>query len=187
MTQYEDETPVAGGHADPEAVQPQSESLMDRLRRRRAEVADAHTTRIPVPVLSDPDQNFRLKVEHRLMDRTETAKIGNRNRRTAKGDRSEFQYLVLLDVIINSTEGFWYQEGDGEDQPLENGSGQITRWEELAAFVGYDGSPPSARDALTFCFGGNEFAIGDHGFRLNSWFSNTGRDVDEEMLGELRG
>lgn len=185
MTEYEPETPVVGDLADQEAVQP--ESMMDRLRRRRAEVAEAHTTKIPVPLLSDPEQNFRLKVEHRLMDRGETAKIGMRNRRTAKGDRSEFQYLVLLDVIINSTEGFWYQEGENEDRPLENGSGPISRWEELATFLGYDGTSPTARDALTFCFGGNEFAIGDHGFALNRWFSNTGRDVDEEMLGELQG
>lgn len=188
MTEHEheiEETPVAGGLANPEAAQ--SESLMDRLRRRREEVATAHTTKIPVPLLSDPEQGFRLKIEHRLMDRAETAKIGRRNRKPAKGDQGEFQYLVLQDLIINSTEGFWFQEGDGEEQPLTNGNdAPITRWEEMARFMGYEGEPETARDALNYCFGGNEFAIGDHGFLLNRWFSNTGRNIDEEMLGELQ-
>ena len=158
-------------------------SLMEQMRARRQEIADKRTTKVPIPGYEEAGH---LKGEYRLLDRRETEAIGRRVRKQAKGNRGEFEMLVLCDVIINAAEGFYVTDG-GQEIPLTFGDDgpPITRYEELAKFLGYEGEPPNARAALYYVFGNNEFAIGGHGIVLNRWFGNTGIDVDAEFLGEV--
>lgn len=168
---------------DPESANgPQS--LMEQLRARREEVASTKETFIPVPGYEE----VGLQVQYRLMDRPEVEKIGRKLRKQGVKDRGQFQMLALVDVIIAATEGFYVQIG-GHTAPLTYGDDgpHITRWEKLAEFLGYNGDGQTARDALYWCFAGNEFAVGNHGITLNRWFGNTGSEVDAEFLGEAEG
>ena len=157
------------------------QSLMEQLRAKRQEVADTKDIKIPIPMYED----LGLQAQYRLMDRPEVEAIGKKNRNTTK-DRGQFQMNVLCDVIINACEGFYVQQG-GETIPLTDGDDgpHITRWDELAMFCGASRDQASSgRAALYFMFGGNEFAIGNHGITLNRWFGNTGAEVDADFLGE---
>jgi hypothetical protein len=167
-----------------EAVEP--ESLMEQLRLRRAEVADTKEVLLPIVGFED----FGLHVKHRLIDRIEVEDVGKRVAKQEK-DRGERMMLILIDTIILSTEGFYVQRKlDREPVQLLDEKGgtnePVTRWDQLALNLGWE--PPlgnaNARTALMFVFGGNEFAVGQHGIRLNRWLANTGLQVDEEFLGE---
>lgn len=182
MLQDED-TPVGAieNAVDPDAASgPQS--LMEQLRAQRQEVAEAKDTLIPLPGY----EPMGLQAKYRLMDRPEVEKIGKNVRKRTK-DRGEFQMMVLVAVIANACEGFYIRQG-GQTVPLKWDDDQgrhVTRWEELAKFCGAsDDQVSTAANAIYFMFGGNEFAIGNHGITLNRWFGNTGAEVDADFLGE---
>lgn len=168
---------------DPEGANgPQS--LMEQLRAKRQEVAETKETMIPLPGYEE----VGLQAKYRLMDRPEVEKIGKKIRKQGVKDRGLFQMLALVDVIINSTEGFYVHQ-DGEQVELTYGDDgpHITTWPKLAEFLGHAGEPDTARNAVYWIFGNNEFAIGNHGIVLNRWFGNTGAEVDAEFLGEAEG
>lgn len=169
--------------ADPEGANgPQT--LMEQLRAKRQEVAETKEVKIPLPGYEE----YGLQAQYRLMDRPEVEKIGKRLKKNGIKDAGQFQMLALVDVIINATEGFYIQQ-DGQTVELTNGDDgpHIQRWEQLAEFMGYQGTPETARIALYWIFGDNEFAIGNHGISLNRWFGNTGSEVNLEFLGEAGG
>jgi hypothetical protein len=156
------------------------ESLIEALRARRQEVAETTETMMPISGYEE----FGLQVKHRLLERTEVTAIGRKIIKEFKKIEDRNVHL-LYDQIIASTEGFYIQvDGDPEPVPLWDQEGQtVLRWDQLAETMGAT-NLSTARDALIFVFGGNEFAIGQHGILLNRWFTNTGINVDEEFLGE---
>jgi hypothetical protein len=101
-------------------------------------------------------------------------------------DRGERNMRILCDQIINSTTGFFFQRPfDDEPQVLEDEDGSpVELWDHLAQYLGQASSNGTARAALYFVFGNNEFAIGQYGIMLNRWMGNTAYEVDAEFLGE---
>jgi hypothetical protein len=162
-----------------EAQGPQS--LHEQLRAKRAEIADTRDTYLKIIGYEEP----LLMGKHRLMDRLEIEQIGKRVMRETK-DRGERNMRILCDQIINSTTGFFFQRPfDDEPQVLEDEDGSpVELWDHLAQYLGQTSSNGTARAALYFVFGNNEFAIGQYGIMLNRWMGNTAYEVDAEFLGE---
>lgn len=158
------------------------QSLAEQLRAKRTEIAETRDTLIPITGYNEPV----LMAKHRLMDRQEIERIGKRVVKETK-DRGERNMRILCDQIINSAVGFYFQRAtDPEPLPLEDEHGEyITRWDQLATYLGWDlAQGGTARGALYFIFGDNEFAIGQFGILLNRWMGNTSFEVDSELLGE---
>lgn len=155
-------------------------SLMEQLRAKREEIASTRDVFIPITGY----EVVGLQARYNLLERPQIVEIGNKVLKETK-DRSERQMLILIDTIIQATEGFYTQRtGDSDPVPLEDDAGNHVRlWGQLAQYLG--GQSATARDALHFVFGNNEFAIGGHGIVLNRWMGNTSIDVDSELLGEL--
>jgi hypothetical protein len=158
------------------------QSLAEQLRAKRTEIAETRDVKIPITGYTEPV----LLTQHRLMDRPEIEQIGKRVTKETK-DRGERNMRLLCDQIINSATGFYFQRPfDPEPQALEDDDGNpIARWDQLATYLGWN--PPqggTARGALYFVFGDNEFAIGQYGILLNRWMGNTAFEVDAEFLGE---
>jgi len=159
-------------------------SLADQLRARRAEIAEAKEVYLPIVGY----EQFGVVAQHRLMDRQEVERIGRKVLNEVR-DRGERNMRILLDTIINSTEGFFLQVGEDE-QPQEIldanlGDSPVISWDGFARYLGWSpNGEGDARSALYFVFGYNEFAIGQYGILLNRWMGNTGIKVDEELLGE---
>lgn len=180
----EDQEILAHEITDDDKIKPPS--LADQLKARRTEIAEAKDVMLP---LTGYEQHGVL-VKHHLMDRSEVEAIGRKVMGETR-DRAERNMRILLDVIINSTDGFFIKPEDA-DIPEEilddrNGNLPVYGWDGFAAYMGWmpiDG-PGDARSALYFVFGGNEFAVGQYGILLNRWMGNTGIKVDEELLGEV--
>jgi hypothetical protein len=162
-------------------------SLSDQMRERRAEIAEVHECFLPVTGY----EQFGLVAKHRLMDRSEVEKIARRIMHETK-DRGERNIRILLDIIINSTTGFYLQNDEMPDDPpkpiLDDRSGDspVLNWSMFAFYLGWKPSDGDgdARSAVYWIFAGNEFMIGSYGINLNRWMNNTGVKVDEEFLGE---
>ena len=108
------------------------QSLMEQLRARRDEIAETRDTFLTLPGFED--MGFLIK--HRLMSRFDIEQIGKRVSREVK-NRGERNMRILVDQIIESTSGFFYQEADvDEPTPLPplNGSPfpQVLTWSQLA-------------------------------------------------------
>lgn len=174
-----DDGPVLAGVTDNKSP----ETLMEQLRAQRQELADAKETFLTI----NGYEQFGLTVKYRLLDRVEVEKIAKRVRKITR-DRSDFNMLILIDTIINATDGFYVREmGVTDPQPLTNGDDgpQIVTWDELARFLGAsDEQAGTARNGLYFIFGNNEWMIGQQGISLQRWMNNTGLEVDNEFLGE---
>jgi hypothetical protein len=177
-TMTDDTQPLVHEVMSGEAQGPQS--LAESLRAKRQEIAETRDTLIPIIGYTDPV----LLAKHRLMDRPEIEIIGKKVSRETK-DRSERNMRLLADQIISSTVGFYFQRSfDPEPQMLEDEDGTpITQWDQLANYLGWQPGG-TARGALYFVFGDNEFAIGQFGILLNRWMGNTAFEVDQEFLGE---
>jgi hypothetical protein len=182
----DDSPTIIGISEDDEGPQ----SLQERLRVKRQEIADKHETFIQLPGFEEAG----LQVKYRLLDREDVKRI-SKNITGANGakrmDRADFQMLVLMDTIINATEGFYTEEPqDDEPQPLMESDApdadHITSWSMLSKFMDPNGvGEDRQRAALTFCFAGNDFAIGQHGINVQRWMTNTNLDVNETFLGEV--
>jgi len=160
-------------------------TLADQLRARRQEIAESKTVFLPMTGY----EQYGVVVEHRLMDRREVEKLGKKILGETR-DRGERNMRILLDTIINSTTGFYLQEEDKKPESIKddrNGDAPVLTWPGFAYYLGWDpdGGPDDTRIALEYCFGFNEFAVGQYGIMLNRWMGNTGVKVDEEFLGEM--
>jgi len=184
MTDIEDEAqPLVHEITEDETKGPQT--LADQLRLRRSEIAEAHDVLLPLTGYEE----YGVQVKHRLMDRTEVEKIGRRIMNETR-DRGERNMRILIDVIINSTRGFYLRD-DETDQVNEirddrHEGAHVMTWGMFANYLGWNpnGDEDNSRMALYWVFGGNEFMVGQYGILLNRWMSNTGLKVDEEFLGE---
>jgi hypothetical protein len=156
------------------------QSLMEQLRAKRQEIAERKDILIPLAGYEAEG----LYVKHLLLDRPRVEIIGEKVMRETK-DRGERNQLILIDLIIASTAGFFIASRltvDPEPLKHEETGELINQWDQLAIYLG--GQPTTAREAVYWIFAGNEFAVGNHGIALNRWFTNTGLDVDLDLLGE---
>jgi hypothetical protein len=177
-----DEQVLVHDITDDDNVKPPT--LADQLRARRKEIAESKTVMLPLTGYEE----HGVLVQHHLMDRVEVEVIGRKVLNETK-NRAERNMRILLDVIINSTDGFYLQpEGADPDEIRDdrNGNEPVYGWDGFARYLGWQQNvgEGDARSALYFVFGGNEFAVGQYGILLNRWMGNTGLKVDEEFLGE---
>jgi hypothetical protein len=174
-----DDTTIIGQNGDA------PQSPFEALRARRNEIAESQETFI----LLTGWEEIGLKGKYRLLDRTETEEIAKRIRKEARGNRSEFMFRVLVDTLLLSCEGFYIDKGHGAPpEPLlaEDSDEHVINFTMLAKNLGADADiVRSPRQSIAYCFGDNDFAVGQHGLVLQRWLNNTGVDVDTEFLGEL--
>jgi len=179
--EIEEQVPMIHEIADDE--QQKQPSLAEQLRARRAEIAE--TKDVLIPLIGYEEMGVTVK--HRLMERSEIEAIGRKVIQETR-DRTERNMRILLDTILNSTMGFYHQANGAPISPVINDledNRQVLNWDEFARYLGWKpGGEGDARSALYFVFAGNEFTIGQYGILLNRWMSNTGLNVDEELLGE---
>jgi hypothetical protein len=165
--------------------QPESpKSLMEQLRAKRAEIAEQKETFMAVPGYG---QELPLLVRYRHLERHDVEQIGKKVRGENLRNVNERQMRVLVDTLIAATDGFFVQEPDKEEPTQltisDDDPTPLATWTELAAWMGADDHhTQSARVALSFVFGNNEFAIGQTGLNLSRWLSNTDINVDQEFL-----
>jgi len=159
-------------------------TLMEQLRAKRAEIAEQKETFMAVPGYG---QDLPLLVRYRHIERQEVEQIGRKVRGENLRDVNERQMRVLTDTLIAATDGFFVQE-PGKIEPTQltvsdNDPTPLSSWTELAEWMGANGdSKQTARQALSFVFGHNEFAIGQVGLNLTRWLTNTDVNVDQEFL-----
>jgi len=188
MTNLEDEAqPLVHEITEDEAVQGPG-TLAEQLRLRRSEIADTHEVYLPLTGYEE----YGVQVKHRLMDRQEVEKIGRKIMNETR-DRGERNMRILLDLIINSTRGFYLKDditgvvSEIKDDRLAEAGEPVMTWGMFASYLGWtpNGDEDNSRVALFWVFGGNEFMVGQYGILLNRWMNNTGLKVDEEFLGEV--
>jgi|SRR5262252_235070 len=158
-------------------------SLADQLRAQRTALAETKEVILPLTGYEE----YNVAVKHRLIDRKEIEVIG-RKVLTETRDRSERNMRILLDTIINSTVGFYLQDGEEvrEIQDDRHNDRHVLNWDEFANYLGWQtNGEGDARTAVYWVFGFNEFMVGQYGIMLNRWMANTGMKVDEEFLGEV--
>jgi hypothetical protein len=159
----EDQQPLVHETVSGDAQGP--ESLFDALRAKRQEIADSREVYLTIPGYEDTN----LKVKHTLLERRDIEDIGRRVLRETK-NRGERNMRILMDQIIRSTEGFFIAGEDGSYDPLPSMNGDdsaVIGWDQFAEGLGehFD----TARQAVFYAFGNNEFAIADYGVKLNRW------------------
>ena len=181
MTDLHDEVPTLAGDLGEDRDGPQTP--FEALRAKRDEIASRTTVLIP---LGSAYADMGVHAKYRLLDRTETDEIAKNVRKQTK-DRNEFMYRVLVDTMIRACEGFFLKPNglldDDDAEPLKDPRGEehIKTYNQFAKEM--RGEPfQSHRAAVAYIFGDNEFAVGQHGLLLQRWFSNTGLEVDEELL-----
>jgi len=180
-----DEQPVLAADITAADDEDEPKTLADQLRLRRQEIAESRTVLLPMTGYEE----YGVVVQHRLMDRKEVEKIGRKILAETR-DRGERNMRILLDTIINSTTGFYLQELGKDPEEIKDdrkGDAPVLTWPMFAYYLGWEpnGGPDDSRSALEFCFGFNEFSIGQYGIILNRWMGNTGVKIDEEFLGEV--
>lgn len=155
----------------------------ESLRAKRDEIASRTDVLIP---LGSAYTEMGVCVKYRLLDRAETDEIAKNVRKQTK-ERNEFMYRVLVDTMLRACEGFYLKPNglvaDEDAEPLKDPRGEehIKTYNQFAKEM--RGEPfQSARAAVSYIFGDNEFAVGQHGLLLQRWFSNTGLEVDDELL-----
>jgi len=185
MTEIEEEAqPLVHEIASDEVMKPPT--LVDQLRQRRSEIADTQEVLLP---LTGYDE-YGVKVKHRLMDRAEVEKIARRIMQETK-DRGERNMRILIDMIIQSTRGFYIHDDETDlDNPIlddRNGEVPVLDWGAMANYLGWNpnGEYADMRLSVYWVFGNNEFMVGQYGIILNRWMNNTGLKIDEEFLGEV--
>lgn len=173
-------------HEITEDVNVQPPSLGSQLRARREEIAESKTVMLPLTGY----EQYGVTVQHHLIDRVQVEVIGRKVIGETR-DKAERNMRILLDVIINSTDGFYVQMDEDAPHQIQddsNGNQPLYGWNQLALYLGWDPGIDGgdSRQAVYFVFGNNEFAIGQYGILLNRWMANTGISIDEEFLGEAR-
>lgn len=161
------------------------QSPIEALRAKRDEIEAKREVYIPILGYEE----IGLKAKYRLLDRAETTDIGKRVKQQTKGKgQSEFMFRILVDTIIAACEGLYLAPmgvTDEDAEPLMNQAktDPILTYAAFAAEMRGE-SFPNHRAAVIYCFGDNEFAVGQHGLLLQRWLTDTNIDIDEELLGE---
>lgn len=149
------------------------DSMLDRLRRTRKEIADSRETELEIP-----GYDGLLVARYKLLDSKEISGFAHKVRKQP-ADRQNV--LVTADTLAASCVGFLVRE-NGELRPLGHEQDDPVCYDDrLASYLGYEAN--SAREAVLGLFGDNEISMLRHGADLGDWFSDTRSSVDEEFSG----
>jgi|SRR5215472_13993678 len=154
-------------------------NIMDRLRAvRDAQTADT-TCFIVVP-----GYKGLLKAEYCVLDSTEMTMIGRKIQRQFKED-GDRQINAIMDILIRANRGLYFVEEDGALTPIDpedNGRALTYSDPRTATFFNFESD--TARTSLLGVFQFNEMSLLAHGLKLNRWYEDTSREVDDDFLGE---
>lgn len=157
-------------------------SLQQMLQDRREKLNTTKETLVPTMLYEKP----KISIRYRLVDRREVEAVSEGAQRGAP-DQGELMVRLLIDTMVEACLGVYYQMPgmDQFDRLLDMNGAQVMTFQEFAAYLGHDGVGLSPRESVMYCFGGNEFSVGQHAILLNRWFNNTAIKLDQDMLGEL--
>jgi hypothetical protein len=180
MGETEHDLPVEAADEGP-ASSPAGSSMMDQLRRKHKELADAKTIDMSIP-----GYDGALVARYRLLDmKKELGPIQTKVQHEFK-TLPEVMLYTSIDSLIVACEGFFYFDGV-DKRPLEEGIGDglgpVKYDERLATFLGIQ--TESARNTVLQVFGGNEIAITEHYRKIAMWMQGDSRGVMDEFVGGL--
>ncbi len=154
---------------------PARQSVRDRIRARRDELAQEVTLDLLVP-----GYGGELGVRYRGIPDTEMEKFASHASKTKAGIRAG------CDLIAKSCEAVLVRPvEDGELEVLEDEKGEPIRFDErLAEYLGLDSR--SVRDTViqTFAVGGQTLAHMEHAVAIQNWMSGKLDEIDPGLLGE---
>ena len=144
-------------------------TLMEQLRRKRAEAA-SHTT----VDLAVPGYKGDIVARYQLIDvLVEGKEIQERLQRQFEKD-DDRMHFGMIDTLIAACTGLYFRNDEGQLEPIDpDGQGPAQYDHRLAAAFGYEAE--SARDALVKLFNGNNLAIRAHALRLSEWMADPSR------------
>lgn len=144
-------------------------SLIEQLRRKRAEAA-SHTT----VDLAVPGYKGDIVARYRLIDLlVEGKEIQDRMQRQFEKDDDRMQF-GMIDTLIAACIGIYFRNEEGQLEPVDpDGNGPALYDDRLAVAFGYEAE--SARDSLVKLFNGNNLAIRAHALRLSEWMADPSR------------
>jgi hypothetical protein len=165
--------------------QVEGDSLVERLRQQRREIAEEHVIELDIPGYGGD-----LFARYRLLDSKEIDNITTRAGRQYR-DKGERLIAQICDTLILSCEEFFYRD-NGKEIPVRthhsvNSEVPVRYDRNLAAFMGFEEElpePATARSVVLGVFGGNDIAAAAHNAQLAQWMMRMGREIDLE-LGEL--
>lgn len=177
-TMTDDEQPITAVDLAEQQVEP--DSVVDLLRRKREEVADAKTVDIAVPGYNNSPPI--LLIRYHLIDGPTMDRIGRKIMRQTK-DKWSRQVFAAIDTMIEAIEGFYVDMQDGSEvRPLTlHGDPVTTFGPELQEVLQLEAQ--TARETVQELFNHNDVALASHNVQLSRWMGNTTGEVDEEFLG----
>lgn len=153
--------------------------MLDSIREKRARLAAATTTEIPVL-----GYNGELVVKYRLCDPlVEGKEIGNRVHEQFGGDdlESERIYYLYVDSLIAACVGI-FARVNGDLVSVDEGGEMVDYGDpRLGEFLGF--TAETARQAVLEVFGGNKIAVSQHARELQLWMGNPTGDLNRSTLG----
>jgi hypothetical protein len=163
----------------PEPTSNEQRTIMDRLRAQR----DAQTQDVTC-FITVPGYKGLMKAEYSVLDSTEMTMIGRKIQRQYKDD-GDRQINAIMDILIRANQGLYYVEEDNSLTHIDpdNSGDPLTYGDpRTAEYFGFDSE--TARGSLLGVFQFNEMSLLAHGLKLNRWYEDTSKDVDETFLGE---
>jgi hypothetical protein len=183
MSNLEDVDDVALVGAFDELEPPKQESVIDRLRNKRREVAEDHFKDIDVPGYSG-----ELFCRYNLLESKDLRSIGELIRKTIR-NREEQAIAAGCDTLIKACQEFWVRDNGREipvkellDPPRPDFPVRYDIY--LAEFLGYKEhlpDPPTPRSVVLGLFGGNEISMATHNADLARWMMGRGTELDDEL------
>jgi hypothetical protein len=142
------------------------QSMMDKLRARRAALAGEYTVRMPLPGFDG-----MLLAEYKKLSYDTTRNIVKRAT-DSKNPRADL--YGQMDILINACIGIYANDGTfiagGYDR-------------DLAAFFELDGDVVTARQVVQAVIQ-NDLAIPAHHADLMAWMQDSDQQVNEKLQGE---
>ena len=154
-------------------------TIMDRLRAQRDE-----QTRDVTCFITVPGYKGLMKAEYNVLDSTEMTMIGRKIQRQYKDD-GDRQINAIMDILIRANQGLYFVEEDGGLTAIDpDEAGYPLKYSDprTAQYFGFESA--TARQSLLGVFQHNEMSLLAHGMKLNRWYEDTSKDVDEGFLGE---
>jgi hypothetical protein len=184
--EHEDATPSVPELVSAGRLSNEEQSLWGNLAQQREEISQQRETLIQIPGYTGIDVYAR----YRLLTGDELEKIARRTmgkKSGAKLSTWERNLTAALDTMADACSGIFYQLA-GMDSPKPvtvNGSPVLNYGDpKLQEGLKIPSEVKTTRGVILSMFGNNDLAVSAHAVKLNRWFSDTNRDVDDEFLGE---
>lgn len=161
-----------GAVADAEAT---SDNVIERLRRRREQLAQRTTE-----VFDVPGYGGELVCRYRRLTYDELRKVLFEGDATVVARNAQF--------LIAACEELLFRDDDGTLRPVRE-AGRVTyaqpldiTGQRLAEVLGFE--EDLVADEVLTAFGGNELAMNEHAGEVHQWMVSANESDDETLVGE---